>query len=201
MRRIESEENRRRATVPCEQCAGCFSRYAISRCPVKRYGWVAVSPLTDIVTKSIDKIIMEEQMKALTAQDWGRLIGQKAMYKGAIFEIKHLLDHECGTLFIGDGHGHVSAKLCKPILRRVEDMTDEEKDEFVYSEGYKSPTLNFWIEDNSDIIWFNVYHRDVEHFISQTCSINDYDWLESKGFDIRGWIDAGLAIDAKEVEK
>ena len=66
----------------------------------------------------------------------------------------------------------------KPILRPLSDMTEEEKDDFA-DHGYE-------FEDNGELpvnIWKGVNMSG--HVL----------WLLSKGFDLFGLIEAGLAID------
>lgn len=62
---------------------------------------------------------------------------------------------------------------CKPYLRPMSDMSEEEKEEF--------HKLNF---------------RHVAYSTNLQCalSIDEIDWLNKKGFDYRGLIEKGLAI-------
>lgn len=119
-------------------------------------------------------------MGRLTVQDWGRMSGNKAMYKQEVFEVKNLLVHECGVLFIGDGYEQVKADECKPILRMIEDMTEYEQGVYCSLYGQEQRNTELLI--------------DVSH-------VKAIDYLDSIGIDIRGWIDKGLAIDAKEINQ
>ena len=112
----------------------------------------------------------------LTAQDWGRLIGKNIMCDDEIHRLTGVkvwenkkgfsLLIECETCFLYNGQ----PETCKPILRRLEDMTQRE------TEKYFMLTM-----------------------INTITSIESVDYLDEIGVDQRNWIDAGLAIDAKEI--
>lgn len=68
----------------------------------------------------------------------------------------------------------------KPILRRLEDMTEEEK--AFYGSTFKQIEIGGgWVPNGLCI---------------RTETAHTFDYLDSIGIDCRGWIDAGLAIDA-----
>lgn len=76
----------------------------------------------------------------------------------------------------GIGRQHCKVDQVKPILRRLEDMTEEEKRE--YDRVYLAAPLEV----------------DTDVFRIRAVTTN---WLLSKHFDLFGLIDTGLAIDAK----
>jgi hypothetical protein len=65
----------------------------------------------------------------------------------------------------------------KPLLRRLEDMTEEERTEIF----------------GKDVHWYNPFDAN------DACDIQQWHKLLQKGFDLFGLIDAGLAIDAKTI--
>jgi len=133
-------------------------------------------------------------MKKLDARSWGRMIGQKIKTTNGIFKLIGINTNgeydELVTNNVNSCRQFHYAGDCKPILRDIDDMTHEEKNEFCkhfeLERNNISGFTQFGFLDNG----FNVYYR-VWHL----------DWLESKGMDIRGWIDEELAVDAKEVKQ
>lgn len=115
----------------------------------------------------------------LTTQDWALCIGHKLIIDGGD---SYIIEE------VGRGHLHLKGlnnmkvvpTFCKPILRTLDQMTEEEKNEFE-KECVKISSLNesYYITFYGDIIYY---------------SVHQIDWLTRKGFDIRGWIEAGLAI-------
>lgn len=65
----------------------------------------------------------------------------------------------------------------KPILRRLEDMTEEENVEIF----------------GSDVHWYKPFDS------TDACDVQQWQKLLQKSFDLFGLIDAGLAIDAKTI--
>ena len=137
-------------------------------------------------------------MKKLNIQDWSKMMGQKCI----IYQTDRQ-GSKCNTIGdvavvdlnrIGVGHEFPNYYItfhcindCKPVLRRVEDMTKEEKEELMRISNSKTRSeCECCIQHDTSIL-----------FIDTSIS----DWLESKGFDIRGWIDEGLAVDAKTVKE
>ena len=119
----------------------------------------------------------------LDAKSWGRLIGQdvKELTSGKVYYLSGVGTDEILTIAEINGHSvenHVDVHMddCKPILRRLEDMTEEDDAKFKRKFG---TNLKY-------MCGFIAIH---------------YDWFDENGYDIleRRWIDAGLAIDAKEV--
>ena len=84
--------------------------------------------------------------------------------------------------------------LIKPYLRPISSMTEEEKEELrdTYDWVYSEYPFDDEDEDEDDL-------RNVEdvggHYEP---SVETYDWYNRKGFDYRGLIPKGLALEAKE---
>lgn len=72
----------------------------------------------------------------------------------------------------------------KPILRRLVSMTEEEMKQ-VWVLEYDCP-FDPMESELDDITW---------NFDSESWSVKAFQWLLSKGFDLFGLIDAGLAIE------
>ena len=88
-------------------------------------------------------------------------------------------------LDFGEIHFDLRAKNIKPLLRPLSSMTEEEMKEcgnMIYDYS-NDPDLNIWE-------W-----RDFEIGLAP----EQYHWLLSKGFDLFGLIEAGLAIDSSKV--
>ena len=74
-------------------------------------------------------------------------------------------------------------KPCKPYLRPMSSMTEEEKKE------YRKTQINKWVKC-VDCTGGGYYeHRDT---------LKTFDWLNAHHFDYRGLISMGLAIEAPE---
>ena len=92
----------------------------------------------------------------------------------------------------------------KPILRRLEDITEEDKDDFydkfIYSYenskyGVKLKGFTFYPEGD---IWYEVTNRTLGR---DACTYKHYKWFRSRGFDIDSYIKEGLALDEKILDK
>lgn len=87
-----------------------------------------------------------------------------------------------------------STTIVKPYLRPMSSMTEEEKEELrdTYDWVYSEYPFEDEDEDEDDL-------RNVEdvggHYEP---SAETYDWYNRKGFDYRGLIPKGLALEAKE---
>ena len=81
------------------------------------------------------------------------------------------------VIYLFDVDEYVEIKNCKPYLRPMSSMTEEEKKEFCKIEG----RLNF----------------PCKH-IKLTFSVDEFDWLNAHHFDYRGLIEKGLALEAPE---
>lgn len=122
----------------------------------------------------------------LTAADLR--VGQMVAFGPNIFKLESigLNGVELEIDDIGSGWlSHNVIKPCytfseiKPILRRLDSMTLEEAEEYqslCWEETYEYASSDF--------------HDTIESVI----------WLIGNNFDVRGWIDAGLAIDAATLE-
>jgi hypothetical protein len=78
----------------------------------------------------------------------------------------------------------LNKKDCKPYLRPMSSMTEEEKKDFLH--------LTNW--DENDLIDIIKY----PHMYEFTISIKAFDWLNKNYFDYRGLIPKGLAIEVTE---
>ena len=84
---------------------------------------------------------------------------------------------------------YVPIEQIKPTLRRRSSMTEEEYKEFrELFEGATYDSMNYERAKMGIVICL-----DFEQMATST------NWLRKKGFDIDGLIDAGLAVDRKEV--
>ncbi len=45
-------------------------------------------------------------------------------------------------------------------------------------------------------IWYEVLFSVQQR---EACELKEYDWFDRREFDIRGWIEAELAVDAKDL--
>ncbi len=119
----------------------------------------------------------------------------------------HSVDRD-GFIVISDKfkqtvHCYISENRVKPILRRLEDMTEEEAKQFLKVCGETVPTkkaLKTWG-------WNGYRHwlRRDDEYMRDLMSINlgtpeVWSYLLSKSFDLFGLIDANEAIDAKTLQ-
>jgi hypothetical protein len=70
---------------------------------------------------------------------------------------------------------------CKPYLRPMSNMTEEEKKEFIDAVTWEA-NGKFYIDESEDITFYQ----------------EKYDWLNKKMFDYRGLIEKGSALEAPE---
>jgi len=82
---------------------------------------------------------------------------------------------------------------CKPILRRVEDMTYDERLLFLTNKGACSEARFYLDVENYGVL------IDVLGKCTIALSLRSLDKLESLDFDIRGLIQGGFAVDLKEI--
>ncbi len=104
------------------------------------------------------------------------------------------IDEEHGGCTIcDDGKIHFVRKYsCKPYLRPMSSMTEEEK-------KYLYKTYKFFYSDNHITSETVSIEKKIEPTIVDEihcCCI--IDWLNAHHFDYRGWIDKGLALEAPE---
>ena len=116
--------------------------------------------------------------RCLTIQDWALCVGRNFIYwfgDIGVINYKNISNLE-----------HASAK---PILKTLDQMTQEDKEEFQkkfkhYQEIY--------------------FHKEGYSECKSGChgwkdyTLEMYDFLTRKGYDVRGWIDQGLAIKYDE---
>ena len=81
-------------------------------------------------------------------------------------------------------------KIYKPYLRPMSSMTDEEREEWADLFNLELDKLNE-IEDEDKAEELAPYYFGKSHQVS-------IDWLNKKGFDYRGLIPMGLALEAPE---
>jgi hypothetical protein len=86
--------------------------------------------------------------------------------------------------------------ICKPILRPLSDMTEEEAKQFYVSDGWGENLENIVVTDGG--IDFTIA-RTSGYCIFSRLRPSSFLTLLSKGFDIFGLIDAGLAIDKTKI--
>lgn len=131
-------------------------------------------------------------MTKLTIQDWGLMIDKKVLLDNKIVrvmgvildlndEINIKIDDDPFTYYRRPQYNQI-----KPILRTIDQMTEEDKEEFgiIHNEtGTISEVsvdfFSYWIK---------------ETYLQYRMSLEGVDFLTRKGYDIRGWIDQGLAI-------
>lgn len=86
----------------------------------------------------------------------------------------------------------VSISGVKPILRRLEDMTEEEARDFL---KHSIPGAEYITHNEHAVIWQSQGSRaDIAFLFGPPAGFH---YLLSKGFDLFGLIGAGLAIDIK----
>ena len=115
----------------------------------------------------------------LTPQQWGLLIGQEVIGPMGIGTLISVSDTMIGVKTDADnapitwGLNFNEDSNCKPILRRMESMTDEE-----------AKALDV------------VYECDMIHYMGGCLPrLPETIRIISAGFDLLGWIDQGLAVD------
>lgn len=149
--------------------------------------------------------------KELTIQDWGLMIGQKVRVNYCKWynrEFPH--DTTLNGLHPGfknevvlhvNSADHPIGSDCKPILRELEQITDEEKKEFIKlknwstNEKIDSFQLRNYSLSGLSVVTVRCKGDFLDHHVS---SVGAYLWFIKKGIDIFGWIDAGLAIKKEE---
>ena len=89
------------------------------------------------------------------------------------------IDVASGVVYLFDVDEYAPIEICRPYLRPLSSITEEELKEFYIIEGMgKNPVI--WNKPQSD--W---------HF-----SVKGFDWLNAHHFDYRGLIVKSLAIEA-----
>ena len=112
--------------------------------------------------------------------------GVKGLHRGQVHELFTIDSREVNNTCIQvDGYdAWFSVDTFKPYLRPMKSMTEKEEEEYWNVINLKSPEMP-------------VGEIPSIETISQ-CSTIVLDWLLSKGFDIRGLLPMGLALEAKE---
>lgn len=113
------------------------------------------------------------------------LIGIVKMQSG---ELKAFVGHEHNTYYVSLD----MPEYCRPILRLLSDMTEEEAKEFLRIDGITAGFMSvnaFGIRHNHTTWEFN------PHGEGMPANPNQFAFLLSKGFDLFNLIPDGLAID------
>ena len=129
----------------------------------------------------------------LTAQQWGLCIGQKAVANDGVSGVVE--GYRYGYILLkytefNAGRFYKTSEI-KPILRTLDQITYEEKLELmsvVSKNAGKVLALK-----TSDSHNFSSNPADYDDLFTYA-HVAAIDWLTAKGFDIRGWIEQGLAI-------
>lgn len=80
----------------------------------------------------------------------------------------------------------------KPYLRSMDDMTEEEKNEFIHYAGYE-------VEESVNGRHYEYYLKDyVGTPEKPSCNYDAVDWLNAHHFDFYNLIEKGLAIEVTE---
>lgn len=114
--------------------------------------------------------------------EWGQLIGFDKHENCEQYLWNVVVDGTENGLHSGMPYNDDFSEYCriKPILRKLEDLTDEDAQEVGYDNAY-----SFLVDNNS-------YVNCVGPFLPRS-----FHYLVSQGYDVFGLIPAGLAIDAK----
>lgn len=118
--------------------------------------------------------------------NWGLYIGQRVVRNGEVFELIGVSDKVLYIKDFCDEYG-VTLRSCKPILRSLNQITDEEKIEFgeLFLDG---ACLEHITVENYFVTLF------IYPYSYNDSDIRMIDWLTAKGFSIRGEFENGLAI-------
>lgn len=92
------------------------------------------------------------------------------------------------------------AILVSPLLRPLSDMTEEEAREIYRMDFGSEFEVKDWMEENPALEWIRgdneVYREEIDIFIG---SPEIWAYLLSRGFDLFGLIEAGLAKDKTKI--
>jgi len=127
-------------------------------------------------------------MQELSIFDWQLMIGQRVECGHWAGVLIGVLRDDLYISFVG--HVHItSVENCKPVLKTLGQMTNEEKEKFKddFKESLIKPPKSLFIDEYGD------FCIDEEEATAKESL-----WFIREGFDILGWIDKGLAIK-KEV--
>ena len=101
---------------------------------------------------------------------------------------------------IKDIKSETSYWIIKPYLRPLSSMTKEERKEFLTLLLDKHSYL-FYIDDNGVINGksTDIFGEGINSVLFSSENVSQYiDWLNKKGFDYRGLIPMGLALEASD---
>ncbi len=105
----------------------------------------------------------------------GKITGDGATYQCISISVGDAILGEV-TIRVPDGMAGVDIRHFKPILRPTHDATEAEARQLLQ--------LN----------------DPEKHIVGDAWYPNEYQWLQARYFDVLGWIDGGLAIDATALE-
>ena len=138
---------------------------------------------------------MTQEEKELLIKDiFGRVLtGIKVNYNGEIFTLGY-------NLYLEDGNVAFESypmkfyleniEIIKPYLRPMSSMTEEERNEY-----RKAVEKDFQILEDS--LNASVAYMYADGMVVRDKPLfNEIDWLNKKGFDYRGLIPMGLALEA-----
>jgi hypothetical protein len=140
---------------------------------------------------------------SLKVQDFGMLYGLKAVGGGKITTIDcYFLEHVYNSELLP----HIYSVSYKPVLKRVNAITEEDKDELILYLKDIQPLI--YPEENVVITAF--YQGKLGYWF-MTISCNGHTkrevplnhaaicWLMKKGYDLHHYIDSGLAVDNETI--
>lgn len=91
-----------------------------------------------------------------------------------------------------EGDGYVEIEYCKPYLRPMGSMTEEERFEVDRLFGSLMLNINtdiYFVKSDPYSSYISVYQEELNEY---------FDWLNKHHFDYHGLIEKGLAIEATE---
>ena len=99
-------------------------------------------------------------------------------------------------------NGNYLISLCKPYLRPMSSMTEEEKEELI-NKCLHTETEEDWEGMRSDVWGIEIFSKyDTRRWDNpiwpSTINMDAIDWLNAHYFDYRGLIPMGLALEAPE---
>lgn len=99
-------------------------------------------------------------------------------------------------------NGNYLISLCKPYLKKMSSMTEEEKDELI-SKCLHTETEEDWEGMRSDVWGIEIFSKyDTRRWDNpiwpSTINMDAIDWFNAHHFDYRGLISMGLALEAPE---
>jgi hypothetical protein len=136
-------------------------------------------------------------MSKLTAFEWGLYIGNAVEHQGGFMFILHgidiFLDHiELLSYNVLMNKQKYEESDCKPILRSLDQMTDEERAYITskYFYGYEFYVQYVFLDEMN-----NLAVRLSDDSKYYMCHVDFIDWLTEKGFAIRNEFERGVAVE------